>query len=71
MRLDDDPITEGAGAHAYILTIDESSGEVLALYRNWKANDEKLEKLEWYVEFKFIPLAWCLCYWSSPPHWWS
>jgi chaperonin GroES len=65
MRLDDDPITEGARA-PYILTIDESSGEVLALYRNWEANDEKLEKLEWYVEFKFIP--WRGAYAIGLPH---
>ena len=54
MRLDDDNETGGARA-PYILTIDESSSKVLALYRNWEANDEKLEKLDWYVEFKFIP----------------
>ncbi len=54
MRLDDDPLTEGRRA-PYILTIDESSSKVLALYRNWESGDEKLEKLDWYVEFKFIP----------------
>jgi hypothetical protein len=54
MRLDDDPLTEGRRA-PYILTIDESSSKVLALYRNWEAGDDKLEKLDWYVEFKFIP----------------
>jgi hypothetical protein len=54
MRLDDDPLTDGKRA-PYILTIDESSSKVLALYRNWEAGDEKLEKMDWYVEFKFIP----------------
>ena len=54
MRLDDDPETEGRRA-PYILTIDETSSKVLSLYRNWEAGDEKLEKLDWYVEFKFIP----------------
>ena len=54
MRLDDDPETEGRRA-PYILTIDETTGKVLALYRNWEAGDEKLEKLDWFVEFKFIP----------------
>jgi hypothetical protein len=54
MRLDDDPETEGRRA-PYILTVDETTSKVLALYRNWEANDEKLEKLDWYVEFKFIP----------------
>ena len=54
MRLDDDPLTEGKRA-PYILTIDETTNKVLALYRNWEAGDEKLEKMDWYVEFKFIP----------------
>jgi hypothetical protein len=54
MRLDDDAETEGRRA-PYILTIDETSSKVLSLYRNWEAGDEKLEKLDWYVEFKFIP----------------
>jgi hypothetical protein len=54
MRLDDDPETEGRRA-PYIMTIDETTSKVIALYRNWECNDEKFEKLEWYVEFKFIP----------------
>jgi hypothetical protein len=54
MRLDDDSETAGRRA-PYILTVDETTSKVLALYRNWEANDEKLEKLDWYVEFKFIP----------------
>ena len=65
IRLDDDHITEGKRA-PYILTIDESSGEVLALYRNWEANDEKLTKLDWFVEFKFIP--WRGAYAIGLPH---
>lgn len=65
MRLDDDPETEGRRA-PYILTVDESSGKVLSLYRNWEANDDKLTKLDWYVEFKFIP--WRGAYAIGLPH---
>lgn len=65
IRLDDDEETEGRRA-PYILTIDETTGEVLALYRNWECNDEKLEKLDWYVEFKFIP--WRGAYAIGLPH---
>jgi hypothetical protein len=65
MRLDDDDVSEGARA-PYIMTIDESSSQVLALYRNWEANDEKLSKLDWYVEFKFIP--WRGAYAIGLPH---
>ena len=65
MRMDEDELTDGKRA-PYILTIDESSSEVLALYRNWEANDEKLEKMDWYVEFKFIP--WRGAYAIGLPH---
>jgi hypothetical protein len=54
LRLDDDMETMGMRA-PYILTIDETTSKVLALYRNWECNDDKFEKLDWYVEFKFIP----------------
>ena len=65
LRLEEDPLTEGRRA-PYILTIDESSGKVLALRRNWEAGDEKLTKLDWYVEFKFIP--WRGAYAIGLPH---
>lgn len=65
MRLDDDEETGGARA-PYILTIDETTSKVIGLYRNWEANDEKMEKLDWYVEFKFIP--WRGAYAIGLPH---
>jgi len=64
-RLDDDPETDGRRA-PYIMTIDESSGKVLSLYRNWAYGDEKLTKLDWIVEFKFIP--WRGAYAIGLPH---
>jgi hypothetical protein len=65
MRLDEDELTEGRRA-PYILMIDETTSEVLGLYRNWASGDEKLEKLDWYVEFKFIP--WRGAYAIGLPH---
>ena len=65
MRIDEDPETDGRRA-PYILTIDETSGKVLALRRNWEAGDEKLEKMDWVVEFKFIP--WRGAYAIGLPH---
>ena len=65
MRLEEDPETDGKRA-PYILTIDESSSKVLSLRRNWECNDEKLEKLDWFVEFKFIP--WRGAYAIGLPH---
>lgn len=65
MRLDDDDETDGARA-PYIMMIDETTGKVLGLYRNWESGDEKLTKLDWYVEFKFIP--WRGAYAIGLPH---
>ena len=65
IRLESDPLTDGARA-PYILTIDETTSKVISLYRNWEANDEKLEKLDWFVEFKFIP--WRGAYAIGLPH---
>ena len=65
LRLDDDGETEGRRA-PYILTIDETTDKVLSLYRNWAFGDEKLTKLDWYVEYKFIP--WRGAYAIGLPH---
>jgi hypothetical protein len=65
MRLEEDDKTKGQRA-PYILMIDETTSKVLGLYRNWEANDEKFEKLDWYVEFKFIP--WRGAYAIGLPH---
>lgn len=65
IRLEEDGETEGRRA-PYILMIDETTSKVLGLYRNWEAGDEKLEKLDWYVEFKFIP--WRGAYAIGLPH---
>lgn len=65
LRLQDDPETNGARA-PYILTIDEATDKVLSLYRNWEYGDEKLTKLDWIVEYKFIP--WRGAYAIGLPH---
>jgi chaperonin GroES len=65
LRLADDPETNGARA-PYILTIDEATDKVLSLYRNWAYGDEKFIKLDWIVEFKFIP--WRGAYAIGLPH---
>ena len=50
----------------YILMIDEQESEVIGLYRNWEQDDEKMTKLDWIVEFKFIP--WRGAYAIGLPH---
>jgi len=65
LKIEDDDITEGDRA-PYMLTIDELSGKVLSLYRNWEAGDIKMKKLDWIVEYKFIP--WRGAYGIGMPH---
>ena len=65
MRLEDDKETDGK-LSPYILTIDENTEKVLALYRNWQKGDETRQKLDWMVEFKFIP--WRGAYGIGLPH---
>jgi hypothetical protein len=65
LDLDDDPITKGETA-PYILMIDEMESKVVGLYRNWEEGDETMTKLDWMVEFKFIP--WRGAYAIGLPH---
>jgi len=46
---------EGDEPDPYIITIDAYTEKVLAIYRNWAEGDDKKEKLDWLVEWKFIP----------------
>ena len=39
----------------YIITIDEGSGQVLSIYRNYDMNDQLKKRKEYFVHFKFLP----------------
>jgi hypothetical protein len=65
LTIDDDSKTEGESA-PYILMIDELENKVLGLYRNWEEGDDTQTKLDWLVEFKFIP--WRGAYAIGLPH---
>ena len=39
----------------YIVTIDEGSGKVLSIYRNFREEDDKLQKTQYFVHYKFLP----------------
>jgi hypothetical protein len=54
LELEDDPLTNGESA-PYILMVDEHENECVGLYRNWEEGDDTQTKLDWLVEFKFIP----------------
>lgn len=63
LQLEGDPLTkgkaEGEDDHAmapYIVVLDDTTGKIAAIYRNWDEDDEeKFERLDWIVEFKFFP----------------
>lgn len=43
------------GPKPYLISIDESSREILSIYRNWARDDEEAERLEWTIEWTFVP----------------
>jgi hypothetical protein len=65
LELDEDKYSKGEMA-PYIMMIDELDNEVIGLYRNWEETDETMTKLDWIVEFKFIP--WRGAYAIGLPH---
>jgi hypothetical protein len=65
LTLDDDGESGGESA-PYIMMIDEQESKVIGLYRNWEEGDETMAKLDWLVEFKFIP--WRGAYAIGLPH---
>lgn len=65
LEFDEDSLTKGELA-PYIITIDAYSSKVLAVYRNWDEHDDTMSKLDWFVEWKFIP--WRGAYAIGLPH---
>lgn len=65
LECESDSICKGERA-PYILMIDETEREVIGLYRNWEDGDETYAKLDWLIEFKFIP--WRGAYAIGLPH---
>jgi len=39
----------------YIVTIDEGSGEILSIYRNYRPDDMAYNRIEYFVHYKFLP----------------
>ena len=39
----------------YVVTIDESSGKILSIYRNYRENDPLKKKIPYFVHYKFLP----------------
>lgn len=43
------------GLVPYIVSIDESTQRILRIVRNWEESDENYERMQWIVEFQFVP----------------
>jgi len=65
LELEDDSFSKGERA-PYILMIDELNRAVVGLYRNWEYDDNRYVKLDWIIEFPFIP--WRGAYAIGMPH---
>jgi chaperonin GroES len=65
LELEEDQHAKGESA-PYIMMVDEQSSQVIGLYRNWEEGDETMTKLDWIIEFKFIP--WRGAYAIGLPH---
>jgi hypothetical protein len=39
----------------YVVTIDEGSGEILSIYRNYRQDDLNYSRIEYFVHYKFLP----------------
>jgi hypothetical protein len=65
LELEDDTYSKGDRA-PYILMVDENESSVVGLYRNWEDGDDTCTKLDWIIEFKFIP--WRGAYAIGLPH---
>jgi len=65
LDIDDDDYSKGENA-PYVLMIDDLDNKVVGLYRNWEEGDDTYTKLDWIVEYKFIP--WRGAYAIGLPH---
>jgi hypothetical protein len=54
LDVEEDPQTGGEPA-PYIVTLDDASNEILAVYRNWDPEDEDRAEMDWIVQWPFVP----------------
>lgn len=48
-------LDDETGLAPYIISIDDATGKVLSVYRNWQEDDETREEMQWIVEWPFVP----------------
>jgi hypothetical protein len=65
LELEEDKFTKGERA-PYVMMLDVNERAMVGLYRNWEDGDDVRTKLDWLIEFKFIP--WRGAYAIGLPH---
>ena len=50
-----DPEDENAVATPYVITIDYDSEKIVSIRRNYREDDEKKKRRDWFVSYKFLP----------------
>ena len=50
-----DSSDDNAVALAYVITIEQGTETIVAIRRNWREDDDRQEKRDWFVEYKFLP----------------
>ena len=54
-NFEDEDAEEGEVGLPYVVTIDYDSQKVVSVRRNWKEDDEKRLRRNWFVSYKFLP----------------
>lgn len=55
LEIEDDKFARKGRKCPYVVTIEDTTGYVLGMRRNWEEDDEKCRKLEWIVEWPMFP----------------
>ena len=55
LELPEDKMHSGKVACPYIVTVEEQSGQVLAIRRNWNEGDKKYEKKMHFTHYRYVP----------------
>ena len=55
LELPEDNMHSGKVACPYIVTVEEQSGQVLAIRRNWNEGDKKYEKKMHFTHYRYVP----------------
>ena len=50
-----DSSDDNAVALPYVITIEQGTETIVAIRRNWQEDDDRQEKRDWFVEYKFLP----------------